>query len=309
MKLSIVSPVYRAEEILVELVTRVSFEAKNITNNFEIILVEDSSPDNSWSVINSICINNQNVKGIKLSRNFGQHFAITAGLENASGDVVIVMDCDLQDDPKYFKDLICKIQEGYNIVYTTKISRKHSWIKNISARFFYRIFNYLVDNKNYRASDSVGSFSALSRKAIDAFISYGDYRRHYLMVLRWLGFQHTYVVVEHNERYSGMSSYNWRKLLEHAIDGITSQSDKLLKITAGLGLALSSISFISIICILIRYLIKPFQAGWSSLFVLILFMSGLIILSIGICGIYIGKIFEQTKGRPKYIIEEFLNKN
>ena len=308
MKLSIVSPVYKAESIIKELVKRIIESASKITSDFEIILVEDNSPDESWNEIQSVCSQNDHIVGLKLSRNFGQHFAITAGIENAKGDIVIVMDCDLQDNPKYFKELVNKIKEGNNIVYTKKKERKHSFVKNMSAKFFYNFFNFLIENKNYKASESIGSYSALSRKAVDAFISFGDYRRHYLMVLRWLGFKNTFIEVEHNLRFAGKSSYNWKKLIDHALDGITSQSDKLLRITAGLGLTLSFFSFLSILFIIFRYVVNPFQAGWASIFVLILFMSGLIILSIGICGIYIGKIFEQTKGRPKYIIEEALNK-
>ena len=307
MKLSIVSPVYRAEAIVDELVKRISSEVSAITNDYEIILVEDGGPDNSWKKIKENCDRDSHVKGIKFSRNFGQHYAITAGLEASSGDYVIVMDCDLQDDPKYIKDLIAKAEEGFSIVYTRKEERKHSFLKNFTASLFYSVFNFLIDNRFSKGSNKEGSFSLLSRNAVTAFLSVHDYRRHYLMVLRWLGFPSSYLTIVHADRFEGKSSYNLRKLIIHALDGITSQSDKLLRLTASFGLVLSLIAFLAALSIIFRYFIHPFQAGWASIMVLILFVGGLIILSIGICGIYIGKIFEQSKNRPLYIIEEKLN--
>lgn len=305
--ISIVSPVYKAEKILDELVFRIKSEVEKVTNNYEIILVEDGSPDNSWLKIEENCIKNSHIKGVRLSRNFGQHYAITAGLEHSSGDVVIVMDCDLQDNPIYFKDLLNKHKEGFDIVYTMKKKRAHGFIKNFWAKLFNTIFNYLIDNKDSKSSTSIGSYSLLSRKVVDDFLRIKDSRRHYLMVLRWLGFKSTLIEIEHEKRFEGKSSYTFKKLLLHAIDGITSQSDKLLRLTAGFGFILSLISFLSALFLTILYFLRPFQAGWPSLIILILFLGGLIILSIGISGIYIGKIFEQTKNRPLYLIDKKMN--
>jgi dolichol-phosphate mannosyltransferase len=307
MKLSIISPVYEAELIVDELVRRILMEAEKITSDFEIILIEDGSSDKSWGKIQENCLKENRVKGIKLSRNFGQHFAISAGLENATGNFVIVMDCDLQDDPKYFKLMLAKAKEGNKIVFTLKKERKHSFFKNLKAKIFYKIFNFLVENKKNKASEFVGSFSLLSREVVDEYVKLNDYKRHYLMLIRWLGFQSTYIEIEHSSRFKGNSSYNFKKLLIHAIDGITSQSDKLLRLTAAVGFFMSFFSLIFAIVIIIRYLIMPFQAGWASLMVLILFVGGIVILSVGICGIYIGRIFEQTKMRPKYIIDVKMN--
>lgn len=307
MKLSVVSPVYRAEKIVPELVRQVSEALRQITPDYEILLVEDGSPDNSWDAIEKACTENPYVKGIRLSRNFGQHYAITAGIHNAEGDYVIVMDCDLQDDPAYIKDLYKKAIEGYDIVYTVKEERKHSFIKNITARVFNSIFNWLIDNKSWKSSSQVGSYSMLSRKVVESFRNYKDYRRHYLMILRWLGYRSAFVQIEHKQRFEGKSSYNLSKLLHHAIDGITSQSDKLLRMTVVLGFFMSIAAFLGGLYIFIRSLISPFQSGWASLSILILFVGGLIITTIGISGIYIGKIFEQTKGRPLFIIDKKIN--
>ena len=217
------------------------------------------------------------------------------------------MDCDLQDDPAYFSQMFLKAQKGAKIVYTFKKERKHGFFKNLKAKWFYTIFNFLVDNKTNKASENVGSYSLLSREVVDEYIVLNDYKRHYLMLLRWLGYRGEYVEIEHQKRFEGQSSYNFKKLIIHAIDGITSQSDKLLRLMAGFGFFMSFISLIVALFVIIRYLISPFKAGWASIIVLILFVGGLTILSIGICGIYIGRIFEQTKNRPLYIIDKKLN--
>ena len=159
MKISVISPVYGAETIVQELVSRISNVMDSLEFDYEIILVEDGSPDKSWNEIEQVCSMNKFVKGVKLSRNFGQHCAITAGLQESTGDAVIVMDCDLQDNPKYIPILIDNWQNGSDIVYTKKKKRKHSWFKNLSARLFNWVFNYLVDNKSWENSGSIGSYS------------------------------------------------------------------------------------------------------------------------------------------------------
>lgn len=307
MKLSIVSPVYKAEKIVDELVRRISEEAGKITADFEIILVEDCGPDNSWGKIEENCKKDSKVKGIKLSRNFGQHYAITAGLSVSKGDYIIVMDCDLQDDPIYFHALLEKVKEGFEIVYTYKMQREHGWLKNLTAFIFFSIYNFLVDSPILKGQYNVGTYSIISRKVVEAYLQVGDYRRHYLSLLRWVGFESSSIVIEHQLRYEGKSSYDWSKLLTHAIDGIISQSDKVLRLTAIFGFILSSISFLAAISIIIGYFLMPFQAGWPSMMVLLLLVGGLIITSIGISGLYIGKIFEQTKNRPLFIIQKECN--
>lgn len=307
MKISIISPVYKAENIVDELVRRCEEEVSKISEDYEILLVEDGGPDNSWKKIEENCAKNNKVKGIKLSRNFGQHYAISAGMKNATGDLVILLDCDLQDNPKYFSELINKFKEGYDVVFTEKNSRKHSWFKNITASFFNFLFNYLVDETNWKGSKNIGSYSLLSRKAVDAFNAMNDYRRHYLMIVRWLGFNSTSIKVDHDTRFEGKSSYNVIKLINHAVDGLTSQSDKILRLTVVFGFLLSLLAFLCAIYIIIYSLFYSFLPGWASLSVLILFVGGLIITSVGISGIYIGKIFEQTKQRPLYLIDKEIN--
>jgi glycosyltransferase involved in cell wall biosynthesis len=306
--ISIVSPVYRAEKIIDELVSRLVESLSAITQDFEIVLVEDGSPDGSWQKIEENCKANAKLKGIKLSRNYGQHYAISAGLAEAAGDYVIVMDCDLQDDPKYIGDLYRMAKEGNGIVYTVKKERKHSFFKNITARFFYLVFNSLTDNKNAAAVGTVGSYSILSRQVVDAFNQIKDYHRHYLMVLRLLGYKSAYLTVEHQNRFEGRSSYNLGKLINHAIDGITSQTDKLLRISVTIGFIMFLVSFLGAIILLLHYLISGVATqGYTSLMEMLLASTGLILMSLGITGIYIGKIFDQVKGRPLYLVEKRVN--
>jgi dolichol-phosphate mannosyltransferase len=306
--LSIISPVYKAEKIVDELVSRIREEASKITSNYEIILIEDCGPDNSWLKIEENCSKYPEVIGIKLSRNFGQHFAITCGIDHARGDYTIVMDCDLQDNPKYFIDFINKAKEGNDIVYSIKEKRNHGFIKDLFAGLFNRVFNYLIDNKNHKSNALIGSYSLLSRKAVLAFRQYGDYQRHYLMVLRWMGFKHEYITIEHEQRFQGSSSYNFTRLIQHALNGITSQSDKLLRLNIGIGITLSALSFLGAVIIIVWYFIFGFLSGWASLIVTLLFSTGVILTSIGILGIYLCKTFEQVKNRPKYLIDKVYNK-
>ncbi len=305
--LSVVSPVYKAGNIVDELVRRIIAEAEKITDRYEIVLVEDGSPDHSWQKIEENCRQNSKIRGIKLSRNFGQHFAITAGLDYAEGDYVVVMDCDLQDDPGYFHDLLELGLQGNDIVYTMKENRKHGFFKNVTAALFNLIFNYLIENKNWKSNGNVGAFSLLSRKAVLGFRKYNDYQRHYLMVLRWLGFQSAYLQIEHKKRFEGKSSYNFSKMLIHAINGITSQSDKLLRLNVAVGIIISLLAFFSAMVIITLYFTQGFLSGWASLIVTLFFSTGVLLTSIGITGIYVGKTFEQVKNRPKYIVDTILN--
>lgn len=302
--ISIVSPVYGAEKIVPELVRRIREEASKLTSHYEIVLVEDGSPDKAWEEIQQQAQQHPEVIGVKLSRNFGQHAAILAGLQEAKGDVVIVMDCDLQDDPKYFGRLLEEYHKGNEIVYTYKDKRKHSFFKDFTAIAFNKVFNFLLDNKTLQGDKNVGAFSLISRKVVNEFLSYPDYQFHYLLVLRWLGFKHAYVDIEHAERHEGKSSYNFKRLVEHALVAITYQSDKLLRLTIYSGLLIASLAVLAGLIIIIFYFTNGFQSGWASLAVLILFSLGTILTSIGIIGLYIGKNFEQAKNRPRFIIDK-----
>lgn len=302
---SVVIPVYGCAACLNELHAQIAEALKGIDTEFEIILVDDGSDDGSWEVIRALADRRNNIVGVRLSRNFGQHAAITAGLAHARGRFVVVMDCDLQDDPADIPRLLDAAAEGYDIVYTRKRKRRHSAFKNWTARLFTLVFNYLSDSVDTRGD--VGSFSLISRRVVSEFLRIRDQHRHYLMILRWIGLPCTHVDVEHRARPVGRSSYSIGKLLSHAVDGITSQSTKALRFSVSVGLFFCVLAAIAIIWMVIAYLIYGFQEGWASTIALLLLSSGLILMSLGITGIYIGNIFDQVRERPLFIVWETVN--
>lgn len=305
-KISVVSPVYKAGNIVPELVKRLRAVLMEISKEYEIILVEDGSGDNSAESVMEECRKDPNVKGLLLSRNFGQHYAITAGLEHATGDYVVVIDCDLQDNPEYIKQMYQLALQGNEVVYTRKKSRKHSAFKNITARLFFWIFNRLTGGES-GANGQVGAFSMLSARVVKEFCRIKDFHRHYLMVVRLLGFKSTYLEIEHNKRHSGRSSYTFSKLVAHAISGITSQSVRLLHFSIILGFCFFALSLIGAVYLIVSYIMQGAFPGYTSLMIVILLSTGLILISIGVMGIYVGKIFEQSKGRPMYIVDQKIN--
>jgi polyisoprenyl-phosphate glycosyltransferase len=304
-QISIVSPVYGGEASVEVLVKNIREQIESLS--YEIILVEDASPDLSWEKIISCCEADERVKGIRLSRNFGQHAAVTAGLSAAHGEYIIIMDCDMQDDPAFIPLLITKAKEGYDIVYTQRITREFSAAKNLWTGIFYKIFNFFIDNPISHSTKNIGGYTIISRKACNAFLRINDYHRHYLMVLRWLGFRYTFIDIEHRPRLAGKSSYNFKKLVMHALNGITSQSNRLLYISVGLGALFCFIALVYAAYIIIQYFIYGSLAGYTSLMVVLLLSSGVMMLLMGIIGIYIGKIFDQVRGRPLYLIQETIN--
>jgi polyisoprenyl-phosphate glycosyltransferase len=300
--ISVVSPVYSAEKIVDELVSRIALEVSKISENYEIILVEDGSPDKSWERIEASCLKNKNVTGIKFSRNFGQHYAITAGLEKSKGDYVVVMDCDLQDPPEEIVNLFIKAREGFDIVLAKRIERKDGFLKKFWGKAFYSVLGYLTSTK---LDYTIGTFRILSRSVVNSFCSMKEYSRFFGGMIGWLGFKTAYVNVNHSPRAYGKTSYNTRKLLSLALNAIVSFSDKPLRLAIGLGLGLSLLSGLFILYKILGNIFGGTSAvGWTSLIATVLFSTGLIIILLGIIGLYIGKIFEEVKRRPLYIIEK-----
>ena len=292
MKLSVVIPVYGCRKALPELHRRLTESVRKITKDYEIILVNDNCPQKSIEVIEEICKKDKNVVGIELSRNFGQMKAILAGLDYSTGDYVVVMDCDLQDRPEEIPNLYKKIQEGYDVVFARRAKRKDSFFKVLVSKIFYKVYSISADVK-YDAS--LCNFSICSRQAVDSYCSMREEHRAYVMYIQWLGFKQATLDVEHNERYEGKSSYNFKKRMKMASDIIFSQSDKLLRLIVKFGFFMTFISFLAILYVIIHYFIHPTTQGWSSIIALICFMSGIIISVIGVVGIYVGNIFTQIK--------------
>lgn len=307
IKVSFVIAVYRSEGTLELLTEKIIQTIIPLVTSYEIIFVNDGSPDNSWNKLKQLSASNPNIISISLSRNFGQHPAIHCGLKHATGDAIIVMDCDLQEDPAYISQLLSEYEKGYDIVYTFKRSRKHATWKNIAVSIYNRIYNYLIDDKRLLTSKNVGSYSLISNKVKDAFLAYGDYQFHYLLVLRWLGFRHSFVEIEHQYRTIGKSSYNFKRLLEHALVAIVYQSDKLLRLNIYFGIIIALAALLWGIYIIAGYFINGYATGWASIFVMQLFILGSVLFSLGVLGLYIGKMFEQVKNRPRYVIREIIN--
>ena len=302
--ISIVSPVYRAEKILPELIERLKEVLSQQKENFEIILVEDRSPDGSWDAIKKLAQQYPFVKGYRLSRNFGQHAALSAGIGLASGDKLIVMDCDLQDDPVFIPKMIDLHKAGYEIVFTCKKMRKHGLLKNILSNLWHRVFNWLSESSNISTDKNIGSYSLISRKVADAYLKMAESRRHYLLLLRWLGFSSTMLEIEHRDRFEGRSSYTYKKLLQHALAGILSQSNRLLYVSIGLGFAFVVTSLIAAVTLVVMYVVHGFLAGWASQIVMLLMCTGVILVMLGVVGAYVGMVFEQVKARPLFVIDE-----
>ena len=305
MYLSIVSPVYRAAEIVEKLVREIHLSVKTITDDYEIILVEDGSPDNSWSKIEAICKVDNRVKGIKLSKNFGQHPAIAAGLKASSGEWVVVMDCDLQDRPSEIPNLHIKGLEGFDAVQASRKNRQDSFSKKITSKIYFSVLRYFTDMK---FDGNVANFGIFKRNVVDAVCSMQEPIFVFPIMINWIGFKKTILEVNHSEREEGNSSYNFRRLFELAVNIILANSDKPLWIMMKFGLSIASIAILLALFILFGY-IKGFvtQPGYSSIFLSIWLLGGIIITMIGAVGLYIGKIYEGVKDRPKYIIQKQIN--
>lgn len=302
--ISIVSPVYRAEKILPILVSEINLVMERIGEDYEIILVDDRSPDNSWEVMKVLSCQNPKIKSIRLSRNFGQHSAIFAGLTKTKGDWVVVMDCDMQDQPKEIAKLYKKALEGYDIVLGQRENRKDKFLKKLSSKLFYKVFNYLSGG---HFNNEIGNFGIYRKKAIDSILNINDYIKFFPLFINWVGFRNISIPIEHGEREEGKSSYSISRLLKLAFNVIVSFSDKPLRLFINFGLGISILSFIlGIYYLYLSITHKITQPGFSSLILSIWFLSGIIISCIGIVGVYLGKTFDQAKNRPTFIIDEEL---
>jgi dolichol-phosphate mannosyltransferase len=305
MRLSIVSPVYRAEHILEELVDRIEQAVLKITNDFEVILVEDAGPDNSWLKIEEIAAKKPFVKGIKLSRNFGQHYAISAGIDHCNGDWVVVMDCDLQDQPEEIHKMLNEAQKGFDIVYGRRHQRKDSFLKKLSSRLFHKVLGYLT---GLEFDPTVANFGVYSKKVIHNLKFIQDKIRFFPTMVKWVGFKSSSVIIEHASRAEGKSTYSFKKLTKLALDIILANSDKPMRLTVRLGFYVAFFAILFGIYVFFRAIFFGFAVtGYASIIFSIWFLSGLILATLGIVGLYIGKIFEGVKNRPVYIIEKEIN--
>ncbi|MEK7396222.1 MAG: glycosyltransferase family 2 protein [Candidatus Poribacteria bacterium] len=298
---SIVSPVYRGENFVDVLCREIIAAFEPLQLNVEIILVDDGSPDRSWERIVELSKQDSRIRGLQLSRNFGQHYAITAGIDHAQGDWVGVIDCDLEDHPKYFKKLIEKMNEGYNVVFARRLNKKHNLIKQMLSRLFVMTFNFMT---GLHHDSAVGTFSIMDRKVADAFRQYRESLRTYTLLVYHLGFDIGFCDIEHGRRYEGKSSYTLKKLLSLTLHTTLVYTERPLRAVSLLGLVMSLLAFLYATYAAAAYFFYGDRlVGWSSLIASIYLTAGIITFSIGINGIYLGKCFLEGLKRPLYHIK------
>ena len=301
--LSVVVPVYGCVNCLQPLLERLSRSLDGAGVEWEVIFVDDSSPDGSWARLEELSDADERVTALHLSRNFGQHAAITAGLEESRGEMVAVMDCDLQDPPEEIPALLATAREGYDIV-LTKRSRTHQrWLRRFAGRMYFRIRNALLKT---RVDPDFSTLSVISRPVVESFLRIGDRDRQYMLILHWLGFRRAVKELEFSERYEGHSSYTLSKLIRVALDGMFFQTTVLLRWIIYLGFAVALAGIALAAALVTLYFVNRPPPGYTSLAVLILLVGGFIIMSTGVSGLYVGKIFEQVKGRPLYVVDRRL---
>ena len=302
---SVVTPVYGCRTCLTQLHARLCGALGQISERFEIIMVNDASPDGAWETIEQLAARDPRVKGVNLSRNFGQHRAITAGLDYASGEWGVVMDCDLQDQPEQILKMFEPTKAGYDVVVGRRVARHDGFLKRLSSKAFNWVLGSLM---GARLDPAVANFGVYHRSVIEGFRRIRDVDRSFPMFVRWLGFRQTSVEIEHAERAEGRSSYTLGKLISFAVANVAAYSNKPLVISIYVGVLFSTLSFVVALYFVFRYVTRGVGVeGWTSLMVSLYFIAGLLFANLGILGLYVGKSFEQAKGRPLYVVRDLRN--
>ena len=299
VQLSVVVPVYGCADCLGTLHDRLTHSVSRVTENYELVFVDDRSEDEGWRVLQRLARCDPHVRAFRLSRNFGQDAAITAGLTQARGERAVVIDCDLQEAPEEIPRLWAAAGEGYDIVRTTRRGWRHSWFRRSTSRLYRR----LTLETEVRADYS--NLSLLSRPVIDAFLRLRDRDREYMIALDWLGFDSTTVEIEHYPRHAGESGYTLQRLIRVALDGMFFRSTLLLRLVVLVGFVVALIGIVLAGFEVGDHFIESGQTvpGYTSLAVLLLVLAGFIIVSVGVVGLYVGRIFEQVKDRPLFLID------
>jgi glycosyltransferase involved in cell wall biosynthesis len=298
---SIVVPVYDEEEVLPEFYERLRAVVDGLAHPAEIIFVDDGSLDRSLTFLRELPANHNGVRVLSLSRNFGHQAALTAGLAHAAGEAVAVVDADLQDPPELLAELFRLVEEGWDVAYGIRTERKEGIGKRLAYFVFYRLLRRMADIDIPLDS---GDFCAMSRRVVDRLNALPESDRFIRGLRAWLGFRQTGVPYERDRRHAGAPKYTVEKLLRLSLDGMFSFSDAPLRLIGLLGVAVSSVSFLGILVVLYRYVFTPYVPGYTSLAVLVLFIGGIQLLTLGVIGEYIGRISKQVKSRPHYVVNE-----
>ena len=304
--LSIIVPMYYEELVAYECYHRL----KDVVNKIdfmdhEIIFVNDGSKDRTLSILKSIAKSDKSVKIIDFSRNFGHQAAVTAGLFNCKGDAVVIIDADLQDPPEIIPDMITKWKEGHQVIYGKRRKRSgESKFKLLTAKYFYRILSYMSSIEIPR---DTGDFRLMDKIVVEAFKEMPEQNRFIRGMVSWIGFDQVALEYNRDDRFAGETKYPLRKMIKFATDGIVSFSTKPLKLTAIFGTCTIGISILLIIYTIIMKIISNTSMGWASTMCVILFFSGVQLLSLGVIGEYIARIYDESKNRPLYLVKEKIN--
>lgn len=297
---SVVVPVYGCRPCLEDLVERLTLASAQVGTSFEIILVDDHSPDGAWQRIAELASRYSTVRGIRLARNFGQHSAISAGLRYATGDVVVVMDCDLQDLPEEIPHLLGALNGEIEVVLAQRINRQDTWFKRLGSRWFYRTLGWLTDT---RYDATTANFGAYTRKVVDTINAMPEVDRFFPLLVRWTGFASATVEVTHAARADGQSSYRLKTLLQMALRVALSFSDKPLRLVIKGALLMAVIALGIAVYAIVQYMHGDIRvAGFTSIIASVWLIGSAIMFCLGIIGLYLGRLHEQSKGRPPYIV-------
>ena len=303
--ISVVIPLYKCSSFIPELISRLEVTLSQITPDFEIIFVNDASPEDDWKKVLESASENYKIKGINLSRNFGQHYAIAAGLSIAKGEWIVVMDGDLQDVPEEIGNLYNKAQQGFDIVQARRKNRKDSFYKRMTSKLFYKLFGYLTDTQH---DSLIGNFGIYNHKVITSVNSLGDSIRFFPTLVHYVGFTKSVLDVSHDKRSSGDSAYTLKALLNLSFNNIIAFSDKPLRLTLKFGGLIVFFSFLYALFTLYLYFVGGITVtGYTTLVLSVWFLSGVIIFTLGILGLYLGKTFDKVKDRPLFIISSKIN--
>ena len=304
---SVVLPVFNEEELLGELHRRLSDALQSMGVSYELVFVNDGSSDASWPRILAAAAADPRTKGINLSRNFGHQVAITAGLEAARGDAVVVMDSDLQDPPQVIPALYSKFLEGYDVVYGQRRHRAgETWIKRATAKAFYRLVRRTT---TFDIPVDAGDFRLMARRVVDDLGRFPEQHRFIRGLVSWVGYSQTSVLYDRERRQGGVTKFSMAKMIVFALDGITSMSIQPLRLASHVGLFLSLASFAGMAAVVVYKLAggQGLIPGWTSLFVAALFIGGVQLLALGLLGEYVGRIYDEVKRRPMYLVRDRVN--
>lgn len=301
-KLSVIIPIYNEEGNIPALFERLNSVVSKMDVEPEFLFVNDGSRDNSIALIKALAAKNTFVKYIDFSRNFGHQVAVSAGLDKASGDAIVIIDADLQDPPELIIEMFGKMQNGFDVVYAKRRARKgESFMKKFTAGMFYRILGSIT---SVSIPVDTGDFRIMSKQVADIVKSMPEKEKFLRGQISWVGFEQTFVEYDRDERQSGETGYTYSKMIRFALDGITSFSNFPLKFASGAGFVVSGFSFLMILYALYsRYILKVYEPGWTSLMLAITFIGGIQLISIGIIGEYISRMSANIRNRPLYIIK------